>query len=491
MENMLRKFLGYLSHIILPQIITVGVDVQDRRLAAVATLRKGNTNFVLAAGVFELDEHAIENGELKDPRSLVQAIRTFMATVPLRRFLSPSEAVFVLSLPPFHLYTETLFLPLMNEHEIAEAVHLKLEASLPWPLDEAYIDWRSLPTENDGKFGVFAVAIHKPVLNAYLHAFLHEGWRVGACEFHILSLAKFFTEARELNAFIFALIDEDGIEFAVFSGEHIIAHYLQTISRTEDVQPFLEEKIHQLVYHAEGTLGVKVERIFVLDKINREYALTSIEKKTGVPTQLFTPPPNLDPRLFVAQGAALRHYAKTEPTINLVPPEVGGRYHENLLLKTLSLWTHMLVVFSATFTLIFLSVFGFLWNQSRSLIRENQDFVATAETQLTQSKSLIQETIAFNELVAAAERAAQLRSRLAGILAFITSRSEETAVALTRVSATAPRGIVVSATAPTRDATLAFTKLLEESEMFSSVSLPITELAPERDLVINISLTLK
>src|SRR5271157_1549947 len=195
--NIFSKSLRYISRLVLPQAIVIGLDVQDRHLAAAATLRRGDATSVLASGVYELPEGAIVDGELADPAPFQRALTTFLLQVPARRFVNASEYVFILSIPPQHVYTETILLPPMTPRELADAVRLKLETSLPWGAGQAYVDWRTLPSADPKQTSTFIAAVAKVTLDTYLDAFQGQKWRIGAVEFHMLSLAKFLDPARD------------------------------------------------------------------------------------------------------------------------------------------------------------------------------------------------------------------------------------------------------------------------------------------------------
>lgn len=484
---MLANFFKFISKIVLPKIITIGIDIQDRHLVVVAADRRGNQNRILANGVYELSEDAIENGELKNPESVRKAIQDFSAKIPGSRFKSSSEHIFILSVPPHHLYTETAFFPLMSNLELEEAISLKIETSLPWPVEQAYVDWTVMPVAGQKQIGVFIAGISRQVLNEYLELFLKEKWLVGACEFHMLSLAKFVNQ-NYFKSFLFALIDEDGIEFSVFSGGKILTHYLQNISSGEEAQKVLENKINHLINYIKGSFGIAVERVFIFDRVNQDYALTNIQEKTGIPAQILTPPPHLDPRLFIAQGASFRSYGAVETSINLLPPEFGGRYRENLFLKTLRLWFKIFAVFGLTLIMAFAGISVFLRSQQSFFTRENSGLNSFLEQQLITANPLIEKARYFNELGAVIAKAVPSRS-LNGIkLSIIKSGIEKNGLLFINARLAEPEQINLSLTAPKREAALEFEKALKLTNEFSGIDLPIAELAPEKDLELHINL---
>ena len=482
---MFSNFFKFISRLVLPKIITVGVDIQDRHLIAVAAFRMGNKNEIIASEVYELNENAIENGELKNPESLKKAIQDFSAKIPGGRFKSSSEHIFILSIPPHHLYTETAFFPLMSETELAEAIHLKIETSLPWPINQAYVDWTIMPASANKQIGVFIAAISRQVLNEYLKIFLEEKRTVGACEFHMLSLAKFINP-NYFKSFLFALIDEDGIEFSVFSGGKILTHYLQNVSSNEEAQKILEDKINHLINYIKGSFGVSVERVFIFDKINSDYVLTNIQEKTGIPAQALTPSPHLDPRLFIAQGASIRSYGAVDASLNLLPLEFGGRYRENLFLKTLNLWLKIFSVFGFTLIFAFTAASGFLWSQQSFFIKENSGLDSLFKQQLATAAPLIKKAEYFNKLTAAI-KTVPFRSMSGTSLLIVKKEAEKNGLSFIDARLVGPSQIAVSLTAPTRESALEFEKALKSNSGFIDVNIPIAELSPEQDLNIHIT----
>jgi len=483
---MFSKLLRTISRIILPRAIIIGLDIQDRHLSAVATLRRGDETNVLASGTYELPEDTLKDGELRNPTVLTRTIRTFLEQVPTRRFVNPSEYVFVLSIPPEHVYTETLFLPLMTPQELADAIHLKIETSLPWEASKAYVDFRTLPARDPKQTSTFIAGVAKATLDTYLEAFFSQGWLVGACEFHMLSLAK-FVDPEHARSSLLAIIDEDGIELAAFSLGSIVAHYLQTIPAQGDVQKTLQDQVKHLASYVEGSFGITVEHIFIFDKLNKEYALNRIEQETGVPAQIFTPSPHLDPRLFIAFGASLRSYGATERSLNLVPPALGGRYEEHLITKTSKLWSNIFLVFAATFLAVFGGTAAFLWFQGRSLTEEERDFRVTLDQQLTQAGPITEEVRAFNRLATAFTQVVAQRSDFGTTLGLVEQYADQYGLGLRNASLSDQYTFTATFLVPTRDAVLGFQKAVKESGIFSDVSIPLAELAPESNFIVNIS----
>lgn len=217
--------------------------------------------------------------------------------------------------------------------------------------------------------------------------------------------------------------------------------------------------------------------------------MTNIEEKTGIPAQALTPSPHLDPRLFIAQGASLRSYGAVESSLNLLPPEFGGRYRENLFLKTLNLWFKIFSVFGFTLIIAFAAASGFLWSQQSFFAKENAGLNSLFEKQLANAAPLIKKAEYFNK-VSAVIKSVSFRSASGAKLLIVKNEAEKNGLSFIDAHLAEPRRISVSLLAPTRESALEFEKALKSNKGFSDVNIPVAELSPEQNLNIHITFSL-
>ena len=486
MKSLFLKLVRQISRLAFPKFMLAGIDIQDQHMAGVVTLRRGDKITIASSGVYDVPESAIVGGEITEPDAVKVNLRALLGSIPKSNFKFALDPVFILSVPSHHLYTETAVFPPMERDELESAVRLKAEASLPWPLEEAYFDWTSVAVPEKEQEVVFIAAVNKKTISNFLQVTSGEEWRVGAMEFHILSLAKFVDQGN-VNSFVFALIDEDGIEFAVFLKGTIVAHYLHKATGEGEISQVLESKMRQLTSHVEGNLGFSIDRIFVFDRISREQVLSTIRTITGIPTQPFLPdsrPEYSDPRLLIAHGAAFRLYSENDTSINLIPPEFGGRYQENLVLRTVNLWIKVLFVYSFSFLVAFAGMFAFLKYQNATLNRDIRDQSIVFERLIPQSQPLIEEAKKFNSLVDAYYGAKSRSTMVGKKIGAIMKVAQETGVGISGLSF-ADGGIAGTFTAPTKDAVLEFKRRIEEAKIATTVTIPLTDLSAEKNLTVN------
>lgn len=489
---MFRKLFKFVSRIVLPKIIVVGIDIQDRHVSGIATLRRGDETKILASGIYELSEGAVEGGELRDPEAVKKAISSFVEKIPKGKLGLGNEPIFVLSVPPNHVYTETAIFPEMAEEELRRAVKLRIDTSFPWPAEQTYVDWNRLEGKDPRQTPIFFAAVSKVVADDYFKVFLEAGWRLGACEFHLFSLARLIGEGR-VKSFVFVLIDDDGVEFAVFASGNILAHDLEVVASPDGIgahRGLIEDKVKQLTLFTEGNYGIKVERIYIFDKVGWERTSDSIANIIGIPVEIFIPtPPGVDLKLSIAYGASRRSYLPSDSVINLLPPALGGRYQENLFLKTAGLWARVAMVFLGTFLSAFLGVYIFLATEKFALTKETERFGTILQEQRTQEESLIRKAGLFNRVALAILTAKTKRTAEGKKIETIESLSRKNGLALLGASLGENKEIVASFTAPSREAVLEFRDNVIAAHLFSSVEIPLSQLAAEKNM--NITLTFK
>jgi hypothetical protein len=466
---MLGKLLKRISRITLPRIVVIGVDIQDRHVLGVATLRHEGEVKLLHSEVFEIPEDAIENGELKRPEVLDVIVQKLVDAVPQGRWWKDNEPIFVLSIPPERLYTETLFFPSMNDIELEEAIRLKLETSLPWPQNSAYVDWVVMRMSD--RVGVFLAAMAKSVLDQYFRVFLDKGLRVGACEFHLFSLIR-FVGTEDAQSFIFVLIDEDGFEFGIFALGGILGHSVQAVTNPKENQQILEDKLKQLTSFVESSYGISVARIFIFDKLSWENLSSQVETVTGVPTQIFTPTSKLiDPELSVAYGASLRPYSSAESLMNLLPENLGGRYQENLVQKTFRFWAINFASVMCVLLGTFLGIFLLLSGQKQVLLKENQESRARFEEKLQQQQDLIAEVGVFNNNASTVSRVLESRPLLSRKLKLITDSLKAHGLSIVEVHMQSAQ-VSLRFLASARPIADRWRTDLEATGMFASIAIP-------------------
>ena len=511
---MFSTLLKGIARIVVPKTVVVGIDVQDARVALFASISDSHlgTRAVSAAEV--LPAGTVEGGEIKNPDVFFDVITKLMERVATSRYIT--EPIIVLSISPIHMYSELSLFPLMQAPNLAEAVRLRIETSLPWPLDGAYIDSHTVPMNDTHKVAVFIAGIEKRLLDPYFEIFRRGGWRIAVCEFHLLSLAHSMSPAQQgggKGTRLLILIDDDCIEFGIFSNLELIAHANRKFEAGDDPQTKIGFEIRRLLAYAETEIGSKIENILLFDKKGIEAEIEKLHEEIHVPTQFLSVSEN--PAFAVAFGASSRGLSYQNHDINFAPMGSGGRYEENLIVRTLGFWKNAILIFCSAMLAVSIGFYIFLNGEKHPLIAETKQLKNALGIQVQQAQPLLDRVQGFNELATTAAKAASERRRVADVVAVLVGAAPQTKVKILGIQKDqAEKNVMrIQVYAPTRDALIDFKSKMEAAtrpsqtledisrelsaqasagpasgmvKYFSAVRIPVLELATETDLTVTI-----
>jgi hypothetical protein len=202
----LARFSSSLDAIVSGRERIAGLVVEERRLRFAEfrpIAKKGKRGRVLIEeGAVNLPKGTIRGGALAKPDLLTDALKKL--TSDGKPHWLCAESV-VLSVPFSHLVTHTATIPAtVREEEIEGMLKLELERTLPFPLDEAYLDWQEIK-HGDAKGGgrLFLVAaIRRSDVEGYLGALSAAGIRAVAVEPMVFSIVR-------------GLEDRSGVTYAI------------------------------------------------------------------------------------------------------------------------------------------------------------------------------------------------------------------------------------------------------------------------------------
>jgi hypothetical protein len=508
------NFLKGIARIVVPKTVVVGVDVQDTRVALFATISDSHTGKRVVSAAEALAPGIVTGGEIKNPDVFFDVIAKLMERVATSRYTT--EPIIVLSISPVHMYSELSLFPLMQAPNLAEAVRLRVETSLPWPLDSAYVDSHTVPMNDTHKAAVFIAGIEKRILDPYFEVFRRGGWRIAVCEFHLLSLAHSMSpvqQGAEKGVRLLILIDDDCIEFGIFSNLELIAHVNRKFEGSDDPQAKIGFEIRRLLAYAETEIGSKIESILLFDKKGIEAEIEKLHEEIHVPTQFLSLSEN--PAFAVAFGASSRGLSYQNHDINFAPMGSGGRYEENLIVRTLGFWKNAIIIFCAAMLAVSVGFYIFLNGEKHPLVAETKQLKNTLGIQVQQAQPLLDRVSGFNELATTAAKAGSERRRVAAVVAVLVDAASQTKVKILGVGKDQVEKplLRIQAYAPTRDAMIDFKNKLEAAtrpsatleeisrelsvetsaasvsgavKYFSAVRIPVLELAKETDLTVTI-----
>lgn len=159
----------------------IGVDMSANHLAAAQLQRQRNGPAIRALSYHELDE-----GETDDAR-----------VVALLKDIAEDGAFsgrhVVLSIPVKHLSIFPIVIQVGKQETLEDAILRESEKYLPFPIEEAVIDYPCLTRESDGdpdRYKTTIVAARQSMIGNYLTLLNRAGFVVGAVDFAVSALLR-------------------------------------------------------------------------------------------------------------------------------------------------------------------------------------------------------------------------------------------------------------------------------------------------------------
>lgn len=148
-----------------------GFDIGHSTIKAVQlTSGRNGAATVVGYGYNTFDEHAVEDGVIKSPKTLAESAYALLTQLLVGTITTNRVA---LSIPASRCFTRVLSLPSLKGSSLEDAVRVEAEQYIPIPLDQLYIDYevtKEIPTKDgeDGSIEVVMVAAPQAVVDSYL-----------------------------------------------------------------------------------------------------------------------------------------------------------------------------------------------------------------------------------------------------------------------------------------------------------------------------------
>lgn len=147
---------------------------------------------VVGYGAIEFKPEAIKNGVIVDPEEVArQAYKLItgglVGAINTRRVAS--------ALPVAFTYSRVVALPAMDKKDVADAVRLEAEQSIPVGIDQLYLDYEIIHSTPDGQSEILMVAAPKTVVDSYMQLFRLLDLEVALLETTINSVTRMTTHS--------------------------------------------------------------------------------------------------------------------------------------------------------------------------------------------------------------------------------------------------------------------------------------------------------
>jgi type IV pilus assembly protein PilM len=143
----------------------VGLDIGSRaiKLAEISESKKGERT-LQRFGIIDIPPGLIEEGLIKNPAGVAQSIRELFTTSNVR------EQNVAISIGGFSVIIKKIDLPVMEEKQLQETIHVEAEQYIPFDIHDVNIDFQILGENrnNANQMSVLLVAAKKEIVNDYI-----------------------------------------------------------------------------------------------------------------------------------------------------------------------------------------------------------------------------------------------------------------------------------------------------------------------------------
>ncbi len=240
-----------------------GLDISDLSMRMVKLAKKGGSLKLASFGAWTIPSGIIEEGEIKDKKTLSQIIKKSLREVQGKKLKLKSV---VCSLPEEKSFLDVIQLPKIKQEELRTAVGYEIENYIPLPVEEVYFDCEIIKSvsSHPKNLEVLITATPKKIVDSYLEVLKMGGLLARVFEVECLSIARALVPgAKSLKPLL--LIDFGGTRttFIIFSGRNL--RFTSTI-------PVSSQKLTESI---SKTLKVDLKKA---EKLKRQHGLEG-EKK--------------------------------------------------------------------------------------------------------------------------------------------------------------------------------------------------------------------
>jgi type IV pilus assembly protein PilM len=189
------------------------------KIMQVTQTKKGAV--VAGYGTATFDPSAIKDGVIVDAEAIIKVAHELIEHNLVGKLTTRHAAI---SLPNAHSFSRALTLPAMTKADLASAVQLEVDQSIPMALEDLYYDYGIVEELESGEIEVQVVACPKIIIDSYLVVFNALGLEVGLIESNISAVTRIVVhaEAHEVPTLIVD-IGSSACDLSIYDGSAIRA----------------------------------------------------------------------------------------------------------------------------------------------------------------------------------------------------------------------------------------------------------------------------
>ena len=428
---------------------------------------------VIKYGSFDLPQGIIVNHKVVDPKKLAQVLVSAWTRLGLK------EKFVGVIVPEFSTYIKSFKLPKIDTQELDEAVRWQARDVLP-ASTETVLDWKIIET-TESEHTVLAVSIKKDVLTGYVDAVGLAGLSPLVLETPSLSLTR-LSDSKESGKLVVYLTFQEAL-LIVAKGDNI---YGTSVTGVDDqgivstaqriIRYYGDVKVGRIVIGGVNLKQSLLTNLHQVFKVQPAWMQAQIGGLNPAQVQEFLVPISLqfkDPR-----------EPRDESTINLLPPDWAKSYATK---KSKRQIRGLLLNSGAILLTIFLMILGIYLNFNSRLKKLRLETSYLSEGM---ANNVISKANSINMISEKVVRVTSMSADLEGTVNAITAaRLGGIEIKEYTISFDNDR-ISLQGHSQNRQALVQFKKKLEENEIFTSISIPLSVLEIEHDTEFEMTISL-
>lgn len=198
-----------------------GFDIGRSSIKLMQVNETPKGSVVVGYGTATFDPVAVKNGVIVEPEIIIKAAYELIEKNMVGKLTTRHAAI---SLPNAHSFSRVLTLPKMNESDLASAIQLEVDQSIPMPLEDLYYDHSIVRELEEKEIEVQVVACPKEIIDSYLVVFDALGLEVALIESNISAVTRIVihAEAHDVPTLIVD-IGSTACDLSIYDGSAIRA----------------------------------------------------------------------------------------------------------------------------------------------------------------------------------------------------------------------------------------------------------------------------
>jgi len=427
-----------------------------------------------------LKKGIIVDGVIKDKAAFVKTLKEIIKGV------KPKIRYAVVSILPNNIYSHLYSFPkTVSGEKLEETMKLTIGFQLPVKIEEVYLDWEKIPSVEENE--IFLAAVPKQIIDVYTEILTASGIMPVAMEFHSMSAVRLIDFSSD-KAYLLLIADRQNINISIIKNKAVKFNRLVPVD-------FLNDDIRKTIDFYESETRDHISRILLIgDKKNLGDSISNMSISQAVINKIFHGYSEIKKdgnQWLIAMGAAIRGIMpRSEDTlVSLLPVGTEEAYENQKAIVFSQFLSNLALGLSVFFGAVFVGVWILM-----TILQQNFNTQLSALNILplaTDAVELENRAKKFNELITETSGLLGNLPKWSGVIEEIKLRAGP-GITISNLSIPSPEGIInISGIGQSRIQLNLFKKNLEESPMFTEVTLPLTNLEMKKNIPFSISFRLK